>query len=94
MSLDANKIFGEDSGGLVSGARVAGRRALFARGLLLPGRWNCGCLGRRRSSHFKPLLQCLVILRSFPGGTSACERGDQLSESMALQIEFEAHTRA
>ncbi len=43
---------------------------------------------------FKPLLQSLVILHSFPGGTSACERGDQLSESMALQIEFKAHTRA
>jgi hypothetical protein len=43
---------------------------------------------------FKPLLQSLVILCSFPGGTSAYERGDQLSESIALQIEFEAHTRA
>ncbi len=33
MNLDANK-FREDSGGLVSGARVADRRASFARGLL------------------------------------------------------------
>jgi hypothetical protein len=34
MSLDANK-FREDSGGLVSTARVVDRRASFAGGLLL-----------------------------------------------------------
>jgi hypothetical protein len=43
---------------------------------------------------FKPLLEPLVILRNLPGGLTPRERSDKLSESMALQVELEAHARA